>query len=276
MLSFPNAKINLGLHVIERRPDGYHNLETVFYPLTLSDILEVLPGERFQFQFSGLLLDNEGGDNLVVKAYSLLKSEFDLPPVRIHLHKVIPFGAGLGGGSSDAAYMLKMLSGMFGIGLSSEQLRHFAAKLGADSPFFIDNQPSLATGIGDELTPISLDLGNYYIALVKPPVGVNTALAYKAIRPAKQQTSIKEIILQPVETWRERLTNDFEAPVFKMFPEIASVKGTLYELGALYASMSGSGSSVYGIFGESPCNLHDHFSAEHFVFGQAPASCRRK
>lgn len=274
MLSFPNAKINLGLSVIERRPDGYHNLETVFYPLALSDILEVLPGESFQFHSSGILLDNKGGDNLVIKAYTLLKSEFDLPPVRIHLHKVIPFGAGLGGGSSDAAHMLKMLSLMFGLGLSSQELQHYAAKLGADCPYFIGNQPSLATGIGDQLTPISLDLGKYYFALVKPPFGVNTALAYKAIRPSKHQTSIKDIMLQPVETWKECLNNDFETPVFKMFPEIASVKRSLYELGALYASMSGSGSSVYGIFQESPGNLHEYFSADYFVFGQVPSSCR--
>jgi 4-diphosphocytidyl-2-C-methyl-D-erythritol kinase len=276
MLSFPNAKINLGLNVIERRPDGYHNLETVFYPLALSDILEVLTGKSFQFHSSGLMLDTEGGDNLVVKAYSLLKSEFDLPPVRIHLHKVIPFGAGLGGGSSDAAYMLKMLSRLFGLGLSSQELQQYAAKLGADCPFFIDNHPSLATGIGDELTPISLDLDKYYIALVKPPLGVNTAHAYKAIRPSKHQTSIKDIMLQPVETWKECLNNDFETPVFKSFPEITSVKRRLYELGALYASMSGSGSSVYGIFQESPGNLHEYFSADYFVFGQAPSPCRQK
>jgi 4-diphosphocytidyl-2-C-methyl-D-erythritol kinase len=274
MLSFPNAKINLGLSVIERRPDGYHNLETVFYPLALSDILEILTGESFQFNSSGLMLDTEGDDNLVVKAYSLLKSEFDLPPVRIHLHKVIPFGAGLGGGSSDAAYMLKMLSRLFGLGLSPEQLRKYAAKLGADCPYFIDNHPSLATGIGNELTPISLDLGKYYIALVKPPFGVNTALAYKAVKPPGRQTSIRDILLQPVETWKECLSNDFETPVFKMFPEIASVKDTLYELGAVYASMSGSGSSVYAIFTESPGNLHEHFSPDYFVFGQAPASYR--
>jgi 4-diphosphocytidyl-2-C-methyl-D-erythritol kinase len=267
MLSFPNAKINLGLNVMERRPDGYHNLETVFYPLELSDILEVLPGDSFQFHSSGLLLDTEGGDNLVVKAYSLFKREFDLPPVRIHLHKAIPFGAGLGGGSSDAAHMLKMLSRLFGLGLSSAQLRHYAAKLGADCPFFIDNQPSLATGIGDELCPISLDLGKYYFALVKPPFGVKTELAYKAIKPSKHKTSIKDILLQPVETWKEYLNNDFETPVFRMFPEIASVKRRLYELGALYASMSGSGSSVYGIFPEQPGILHDHFSDDHFVFG---------
>ncbi len=274
MISFPNAKINLGLNVVERRPDGYHNLETVFYPLALADILEVLPGESSHFQSSGLMVDAEPGDNLVEKAYSLLKSEFDLPPVRIHLHKVIPFGAGLGGGSSNAACMLKMLNQMFGLCLSPAQLRQYAARLGADCPFFIDNQPSLATGIGDELTPISLDLGKYFLVLVKPPFGVNTAQAYMAIRPARSQISIRDILLQPVETWKDNLTNDFEVPVFNMFPEIASIKRTLYELGALYSSMSGSGSSVYGIFPGSPGDLHDHFSADCFLFVQAPSSYR--
>lgn len=266
MIGFPNAKINLGLNVIERRADGYHNLETVFYPVTLSDILEILPGKSFHFEASGLALEGDPENNLVVRAYRLLNTAFNLPPVNIFLHKVIPFGAGLGGGSSDAAHTLKLLNEMFELNLSNIQLNEYAVKLGADCPFFIENQPSFATGTGNILSPINIDLSEYQMVIVKPPFGVETVWAYQSITPRKPRKSISEIINQPIETWREELTNDFECTVFEKYPQIGSIKQALYDNGAVYASMSGSGSSVYGIFRKVPSDLASVFDPEYFLF----------
>lgn len=266
MICFPNAKINLGLKVTERRPDGYHNLETLFYPVPLTDALEVLPGAHFAFESSGIPIDAEPDKNLAVKAYKLINGIYGLPPVRIHLHKAIPFGAGLGGGSSDAAFMLKLLNQMFDLDLSADELRAFAAQLGADCPFFIDNQAAFATGTGNELTTVSLDLSSYHFLLVKPPFGVNTAQAYRAIKPAKSETPFTALMRQPIESWKNTLVNDFEKPVFEMFPEIARLKQILYEKGAVYASMSGSGSSVFGLFREKPDVDSFLFKEGYFVF----------
>lgn len=266
MITFPNAKINLGLNVVERRSDGYHNIETLFYPVALSDILEVLPGHDFLFETSGFHLDSEPEKNLVVKAYLLLKQKYDLPPVKIHLHKVIPFGAGLGGGSSDAAFMLKLLNQIFEIGLSAAQLKTIASEIGADCPFFIANQPAFATGTGNQLVAIDLDLSRYQLVLVKPPFGVNTANAYKVIKPYRQSTSIKDIVTGPIETWKDNLKNDFEKPVFEVFPEIESIKQSLYDLGAIYASMSGSGSAVFAFFSDNLIDFKSCFSNDYFVY----------
>lgn len=252
--------------MVERRPDGYHNIETLFYPVSLSDILEVLPGDEFLFETSGLRIDTEPEKNLVVKAYKLLKQKYDLPPVKIHLYKVIPFGAGLGGGSSDAAFMLKMLNHILEIGLSASQLREFASELGADCPFFIENHPAFATGTGNQLFPIDIDLSRYQFVLVKPPFGVSTSNAYKAILPNRQSASIMDVVARPIETWKVNLINDFEKPVFDMFPEIESIKQKLYDLGAIYASMSGSGSAVFAFFSDNSIDLKSCFSNEYFVY----------
>lgn len=266
MISFPNAKINLGLHVTERRPDGYHNLETLFYPVTLSDILEVIPGSCFSFEASGLALDAEPDRNLVVRAYNLLKHAYGLPPVNIWLHKVIPFGAGLGGGSSDAAFMLKMLNELFSIGLTSMQLKELAAKIGADCPFFIENIPSLATGTGNELQPVNIYLEDYKIVIVKPPYGVNTALAYRSIVPGRPASALSGIVSLAPEMWKDLLINDFEKPVFLMFPELAEIKKKLYEMGAVYVSMSGSGSAIFGLFSDPLPDFSKQFDGNCQVF----------
>jgi 4-diphosphocytidyl-2-C-methyl-D-erythritol kinase len=266
MVTFPNAKINLGLYVTERRPDGFHNLETLFYPVRLTDALEILPSGEFSFHSSGIGMDGEIENNLVVKAYRLLKKEFQLPAVKIYLHKVIPTGAGLGGGSSDAAFTLKMINTIFNTGLSQLQLENYAGMLGADCPFFIRNIPSLATGKGDQLTPLEVDLSPYHLVIVKPPVSVNTALAYQGIVPKNPETPLDNIINKPIESWQNSLFNDFETNVFKQFPQIGAIKQTLYDLGANYASMSGSGSAVFALFRQLPQNLKQLFPDSYYVF----------
>ncbi len=248
MLTFPNAKINLGLNVIEKRPDGFHNLETVFYPLGLCDTLEFVVAPAMDFQNSGIAIDGRPEDNLVLKAYSLLQNDFDIPSLGIHLHKKIPFGAGLGGGSSDAAYMLKMLSDEFNLALSLDQLQDYARQLGSDCAFFVENKPVFATGKGDKFAEVELSMSGYQLLLIKPNVHVPTKDAYGKISPKKPTVSLKEIIRQPIESWKGVMENDFEVSVFEKYPEIADIKRVLYEAGACYASMSGSGSSVFGIF----------------------------
>ncbi len=266
MVHFPNAKINLGLNVIERRPDGYHNLETVFYPVKPCDILEVIRADRFSFRQTGLEMGIPADENLVVKAFRMMEKQFDLPPVKIHLHKVIPAGAGLGGGSSDAAFMLKMVNELYGTGCTGEQLRGMAGTLGSDCPFFIFNTPSLATGTGHVLESIGVDLKGYHLVVVKPALSVSTAMAYRAVTPRKPVESLPSILARGVETWKGRLVNDFEEPVCNIFPEIGEIRDTLYRLGAVYASMSGSGSAVYGLFTELPVALKEWFPDGTTVF----------
>lgn len=266
MVTFPNAKINLGLHVTERRPDGYHNLETYFYPIRLADALEILPSDEFRFQSSGIRMEGGAEKNLVVKAYRLLQNDFHLPMVKIYLHKVIPIAAGLGGGSSDAAFTLVMLNTIFNIGLSQQQLEKYAGLLGADCPFFIGNIPSLATGKGDQLEPLKMDLSGFQPVIVKPPVSVNTAAAYQGITPKYPDIPLRDIMNQSVENWKDSLHNDFENSVFEQFPQIAAIKQTLYECGATYASMSGSGSAVFGLFRQLPMKLKSFFPDSYFVF----------
>ena len=253
MITFPNAKINLGLNITEKRPDGYHNLETVFYPIPVEDALEVtlstLPASQdVCLRQAGRAIEGNAEDNLVVKAYRLLQIDYDLPPVDIHLLKHIPSGAGLGGGSADASFMLKMLNEMCSLCLSDEALEAYAARLGADCAFFIKNRPTYAEGIGNVFSPIELSLKGYQLLLVKPDIFVSTRDAFARVKPCRPQVSLKEIVRLPVEEWRTCMVNDFEASVFAQFPAIGEVKERLYDLGAVYASMSGSGSSVFGLF----------------------------
>ena len=264
MITFPNAKINLGLNIVEKRPDGYHNLETIFYPINLQDALEVTRRENndkeYTLHISGSPLEGEPEDNLVVKAYKLLKKDYPgLLPVDIHMYKHIPAGAGLGGGSSDAACMIKLLNDKFSLGLSTERMEEYAVKLGADCAVFIRNKPVFATGIGNLFEPVELSLKGYHIILIKPDIFVSTRDAFAEIKPVRPAVSLKEIVKQPMETWKHSMKNDFEDSVFKKFPEIAAIKDELYDLGAVYAAMSGSGSSVYGIFKAPIENVEDKF-----------------
>lgn len=264
MITFPNAKINLGLNIIEKRPDGYHNLETIFYPINLQDALEVTRrengGDECTLHISGALLEGEPEDNLVVKAYKLLKKDYpEMLPIDIHMYKHIPAGAGLGGGSSDAAHMIKLLNDKFSLGLTTEQMEEYAAQLGADCAFFVQNRPVFATGIGNVFEPVELSLKGYHIILIKPDIFVSTRDAFAEIKPARPAVSLKEVVKQPIETWKDNMKNDFEDSVFKKFPEIAAIKDELYDLGAVYAAMSGSGSSVFGIFKEPIENVEDKF-----------------
>jgi 4-diphosphocytidyl-2-C-methyl-D-erythritol kinase len=258
LIVFPNCKINLGLHIISKRTDGFHNLETVFYPLKIYDALESIirqadrdTDERaVTLQASGIVATSNPTDNICLKAYHLLKADFPVLPASIDLflHKAIPIGAGLGGGSADAAFTLQLLNNQFELAISDRQLQDYASRLGSDCPFFIINRPCLASGRGEILKEITLDLSNYRIVIVNPGIHINTALAFKSITPRLPDIAIGEIIRQPVETWKDNLTNDFEIPVFNNHPEIKKIKEDLYTAGALYASMSGSGSSVYGLF----------------------------
>ena len=264
MITYPNAKINLGLNIVEKRPDGYHNLETIFYPINLQDALEVnvLEGEgEFSLKVAGVPVEGEPENNLVVKAYRLLKKDYpDMPSIDIHMYKHIPTGAGLGGGSADAAFMIKLLNNKFKLGLSIEKMEEYAAILGADCAFFIQNKPVFATGIGNIFEPIQLSLKGYYLVLVKPDIFVSTKDAFSLIKPKQPAHSLKEIARMPIETWRATMKNDFEESVFQQFPEIAAIKDKLYDMGAVYASMSGSGSSVFGIFREQVEFVDEVFS----------------
>lgn len=269
MITFPIAKINLGLNVVERRPDGYHNLETVFFPVQLKDALEVtLMDEAFpspydcDLKVTNIPVDGDEQRNLVVRAYQMLKQDFpNLPRVHAHLYKAIPTQAGMGGGSSDCAAMLLLLNQMFQLQLTEQQLIDYAARLGADCPIFILNRPAYAEGIGERLQPISLSLKGYYLAVVRPDIPVSTKEAFSLIKPCRPEKNCRLIIEQPIETWRDELKNDFETSVFALHPEIGEIKEQLYRMGAVYAAMSGSGSSVFGIF---PPSL-DYASFEPFL-----------
>ncbi len=269
MITYPNAKINIGLSITERRPDGYHNIESVFYPINLQDAVEIktIEGEEpqggYKLKVSGTILDGTPDDNLVVKAYQLLRKDFNFPAQKIHLYKHIPVGAGLGGGSSDAAAIIKMLNEKFALGLTSEQMQNYAVQIGADCPFFINNTPVFATGIGNIFTPIELSLHGKTILLVKPDIFVSTRDAYALVKPSPAAIPLTEAIKQPISEWKQIITNDFEKSVFAKYPEIAAIKDKLYDMGALYASMSGSGSAVYGIF-DSPIEYADEIFSGYF------------
>lgn len=249
MISFPNSKINLGLHILGKREDGYHDLATVFYPLPVRDVLEIVKAPVNQLTVTGIPVGGPPEKNLCLKAWELLKRDFpDLSPVHTLLHKHIPMGAGLGGGSADGAFMLTMLNNKFNLGLGKEQLLHYALQLGSDCPFFIHNKPCLATGRGETLSPVVLDLNGYSFLLVHPGIHVNTAWAFSQIKPAENPTSPDLIVQQPVEKWKDQLINDFESPVMGHYPELQEIKDKLYATGAVYASMTGSGSCFYGIY----------------------------
>ena len=267
MLVFPNCKINLGLHILVKREDGFHDLETVFYPVPFKDALELIPSTNTEIEFAatGLAVDGIAAHNICVKAYHLLKKDFpQIPAVKIHLHKAIPLGAGLGGGSADAAFMLKLLNEKFKLKLSTPQLLSYSLQLGSDCPFFIINKPCFATGRGEVLEEVAVDLSAYKIAFINPGIHVNTGWAFSNITPALPAKSIKEIIHQPINTWKDELKNDFETAVFTAHPVIKEIKETLYAQGALYAAMSGSGSTVFGIFSSST-TIVNNFPANYFV-----------
>lgn len=302
MICFPNAKINLGLHIVSRRADGYHNIETIFYPIGLNDGLEIVPicnsrlkssiqsigdtpdskkrerlgivrqiyesANRFRFFQYGKTLTKNVAENLVIKAFDLVSAEKKIAEIDIHLFKKIPIGSGLGGGSSDAAFMLNLLNEKFKLNYSIKELTRIAAKIGADSPFFLFNRPAFATGIGDIVEPVKLDLSKLFILLVSPDIMIPTKEAYSMITPRKPELSLKEIVKKPLYLWREQLKNDFETPIFKKYPEICKIKRELYDIGAQYASMSGSGSSVFGLFEKQP-NWNREFE-NCFVWCQKP------
>ena len=267
MITFPVAKINLGLNVVEKRPDGYHNLQTVFYPVPIKDALEVqMMDEKFPSDYdcdlkvTNIMIDGDEQRNLVVRAYHLLKQDFPtLPRIHAHLWKGIPTQAGMGGGSSDCAYMLLLLNEQFQLGLTNEQLIQYAAKLGADCAFFIYSRPCYAEGIGEKLQPINLSLSGYHIAIVRPDIPVPTKEAFSRIHPHYPIQNCRESVMQPVETWRETLVNDFEESVFGLHPGIGAIKQRLYDMGATYAAMSGSGSALFGLFKEQPGSLSQAF-----------------
>lgn len=270
MVVFPNAKINIGLHITEKRADGFHNIETVFYPIALCDVLEFVEfnssdADEIQFANTGLAIENCSPEqNLCIKAYRLLLKDFELKPINVHLHKIIPFGAGMGGGSADAAFMITGMNKFFQLNLSVEQMKNYAAKLGSDCSFFIENKPAYAVEKGDKLTSIELSLMDYFIAVICPEIHVSTAEAYSNVRPAMAESSLSEQIKKPVTEWKNFIVNDFEKSVFPKYPAIKQIKEKLYGLGAVYASMSGSGSSVYGIFNKAI--LLENYFPDSFVW----------
>lgn len=249
MIGFPCAKINLGLSILSKRADGFHDLETILYPVPLRDVLEITPAPATTFIPSGLPIPGANADNLVIRALHLLQKHFpQITPLAIHLYKSIPSGAGLGGGSSDAACMLKLLNKYFKLNISDERLALFASDLGSDCPFFLYSSPCFARGRGEILEPVRIDLSGYSILLIHPKEPVSTAWAFSVIKPGNAEFPIKELLLKPVNQWRERLRNDFEIPVFLQYPELQKIKRQLYDAGAIYASLTGSGSGLYGIF----------------------------
>jgi 4-diphosphocytidyl-2-C-methyl-D-erythritol kinase len=259
MLTFPNAKINIGLSITEKRSDGFHNLASCFYPVGWSDVLEILPAEETTFKSTGIIIPGDTENNLCLKAYNLLKADFDIPPVMINLHKVVPIGAGLGGGSADCAFTIKTLNDFFELNLSVTLMEDYARKLGSDCAFFIQNRPQFCVGKGDEFSEINIDLSGKYIVLVNPNIHISTVEAYSGVRPEKPEVDLKKILQSPINQWVNIVKNDFEIHLLPKYPVIANIKNQLYTYGAAYASMTGSGSTVFGIF-EEEINLQEQFS----------------
>ena len=264
MVSFPNAKINIGLHITEKRLDGFHNLESCFYPVGWCDVLEILPAEKLSFKSTGISIPGNSETNLCLKAYYLIKQDFNISPVMIHLHKVIPIGAGLGGGSADCAFTIKTLNDLFELHLTKEQMENYARKLGSDCAFFIQNRPKYCVGKGDEFSEIGLDLSDKFIVLVNPNIHISTAEAYAGVKPRKVEMDLREILQIPVNKWVNMVVNDFEHYLLPKYPIISTIKEQLYANGAIYASMTGSGSTVFGIF-EEEVDLKEVF-AEYSVW----------
>lgn len=268
MLSFPNAKINLGLQITEKLPNGYHAITSCFYPIPVNDALEFVESKKTTFGSSGIPIPGDAQQNLVLKAYQLLKKDFQLPPIDIHLLKQIPIGAGLGGGSADGAFMLTALNEYFQLYLDDSFLVTYAEQLGSDCPFFIANTPSMATGTGTDLQPIALDLSGYWMILINPGIHISTKEAYAGVVPKTPTLNLETLVCsKDLDAWKEQLTNDFEESILKVAPEIEEIKTRLYQAGAGYASMTGSGSSVFGIFQGKPQQLDEQLSKYwHRVF----------
>ncbi len=248
MVTFPNVKINLGLNILKKRADGFHDIESCFYPVNWCDALEIIPSSKLTFRSFGIDIPGNPEENLCLKAYHLLKKDFDIPPVEIILLKNVPIGAGLGGGSSDASFTLKTLNEIFSLSLSNEQLRRYASQLGSDCPFFINNQPVIASGTGTTFSDSSIQLSGKHITIIYPNIHVSTKEAYANVQPNDQTIPIEKLISAPIEAWRNELKNDFELSLFPKYPQLQELKDLLYDKGARYASMTGSGSAVYGIF----------------------------
>ena len=270
MVVFPNAKINLGLDIIGKREDGFHNLETIFYPIQIKDALEIIQTEKPEeiiFTSSGNEMRGNDTDNLCVKAFRLIKKDFpQIPHIKMHLHKHIPMGAGMGGGSSDASAVLLLLNKLFNLNISTEKLHEYALQLGSDCPFFITNKPCFASGRGEQLQAVEIDLSNYKILIVHPAINVNTVLAFQGIDQSNFSLpgELHSNILGDISTWQATVKNDFEHSVFKQFPEIEAIKNKLYEAGAIYSSMSGSGSGVFGIFSKDSNAENIKFPSHYF------------
>lgn len=250
MLSFPNAKINIGLYITEKRLDGFHNLESCFYPVGWSDVLEIMPAEKLSFKSTGLEIPGNPDTNLCLKAYCLISQDFKLPTVMIHLHKIVPIGAGLGGGSADCAFTIKTLNELFELKMNVETMEGYARQLGSDCAFFIQNKPTFCFGKGDELEGINVDLSNKFIVLVNPNIHISTAEAYSGVKPQKANVDLKKTLQSPINQWIDSVKNDFENHLLPKYPAIANIKNSLYTHGAEYASMTGSGSTVFGIFNQ--------------------------
>lgn len=258
MILYPSAKINIGLDIVERRSDGYHELETVMIPVPVYDILEIIPNTSFKWRQSGLSIDGKEKNNLCIKAFRLIQSEYGIENIYMHLRKQIPMGAGLGGGSSDAAFVIKGLNELFQLNISIDEQKSIAGELGSDCPFFIENVPQLATGRGEILEKIPFDLKGYHIIVIKPGIHINTIVAYSGVNISGDKGKLTGSLSLPVNNWKYHIKNDFEHHIFQRYPQLESIKNMLYEKGAVYASMSGSGSSMYGIFTEKT----DHISVD--------------
>lgn len=252
MVTFPFCKINLGLNIIDKRPDGYHSIESCFYPVPWTDILEVIPSDQLKFTSSGTRIPGDPADNLCLKAYRLLKRDFNLDPVQIHLHKIIPTGAGLGGGSGDAAFTLIILNKLFSLSMSEHQMISYTTQLGSDCSFFLNDKPQIGTGRGEVLSVANVNLKGKFLVIVKPEVHVSTQEAYEGCKPKPSEVPFRQVVENiPFSQWKGVLQNDFEKTVFRKYPAIEKIKVHLYAKGATYASMSGSGSAVFGIFNKS-------------------------
>ncbi len=259
MLAFPNAKINIGLKITEKREDGFHNIESCFYPVGWCDALEILPSKNTSFRSSGISIPGNSADNLCIKAYKLLSADYTIPAVEMHLLKSVPIGAGLGGGSSDAAFAIKMLNELFALHISLEEQISYARRLGSDCAFFIENHPTYCYNKGDEFEPIEVVLTGKWIALINPGIHISTQEAYSGIQPQPSETDLRLLLKQPLPEWKYQVKNDFEATLFPKYPLLSDIKVMLYKQGAAYASMSGSGSTIYGIFDEE-VDLTDEFT----------------
>ncbi|MBB6459827.1 4-(cytidine 5'-diphospho)-2-C-methyl-D-erythritol kinase [Flammeovirga kamogawensis] len=252
MISFPNAKINIGLAITGKREDGFHDIASCFYPVEWTDILEIIPSDQLEFTSSGIEIPGSTEGNLCLQAYTILKQDFDIPPVKIHLHKVIPIGAGLGGGSADGAFALKMLNDLFKLSIADEQLEEYAGRMGSDCPFFIKNKPVWVTGRGELFDSIALDLSNKFIVLVNPSIHISTKEAYSGVNPQPLSFNLKDVLENDFNNWEGKVYNDFEHGLFKTYTVLPQLKDQLYNLGAKYASMTGSGSTVFGVFDQIP------------------------